>query len=33
LKPKVTGVAAADALDIALEITRRIGETSPLGTD
>jgi len=33
LKPKVTGLAAADALDIALEITRRIGETSPLGTD
>jgi hypothetical protein len=26
-------LAAADALDIALEITRRIGETSPLGTD
>jgi predicted dehydrogenase len=26
LRPKVTGLAAADALDIALEITRRIGE-------
>jgi predicted dehydrogenase len=29
LKPKVTGLAAADALDIALEITRRIGEADP----
>ena len=26
LKPKVTGLAAADALDIALEITKRIQE-------
>ncbi len=29
LKPKVTGLAAADALDLALEITRRIGEADP----
>jgi len=29
LKPKVTGLAAADALDIALEITKRIGEADP----
>jgi predicted dehydrogenase len=29
LKPKVTGLAAADALDIALEITQRIGEADP----
>ncbi len=29
LKPQVTGQAAADALDIALEITRRIGEADP----
>ncbi|MDX2081071.1 MAG: Gfo/Idh/MocA family oxidoreductase [Terrimicrobiaceae bacterium] len=29
LKPKVTGQAAADALDIALEITRRIDEADP----
>ena len=29
LKPKVTGLAAADALDIALEITRRIGDADP----
>jgi predicted dehydrogenase len=29
LKPKVTGLAAADALDIALEITKRIGEDDP----
>ena len=29
LKPRVTGQAAADALDIALEITRRIGEADP----
>jgi predicted dehydrogenase len=29
LKPKVTGLAAADALDLALEITQRIGEADP----
>ena len=29
LKPHVTGLAAADALDIALEITRRIEEADP----
>lgn len=29
LKPKVTGLAAADALDIALEITRRIEKDDP----
>ena len=29
LKPKVTGLAAADALDIALEITKRIEESDP----
>ncbi len=29
LKPRVTGQAAADALDIALEITRQIGEADP----
>ena len=29
LKPRVTGLAAADALDIALEITRRIEEADP----
>jgi predicted dehydrogenase len=29
LKPKVTGLAAADALDIALEISRRIHEADP----
>jgi predicted dehydrogenase len=29
LKPKVTGLAAADALDIALEITKHIGEADP----
>ncbi|MFZ4774965.1 MAG: Gfo/Idh/MocA family oxidoreductase [Terrimicrobiaceae bacterium] len=29
LKPRVTGTAAADALDIALEITRRIEEADP----
>ncbi len=29
LKPRVTGQAAADALDIALEITRRIAEADP----
>jgi predicted dehydrogenase len=29
LKPRVTGQAAADALDIALEITRRIEEADP----
>ncbi len=31
LKPKVTGQAAADALDLALEITRRIEEADPRG--
>lgn len=30
LKPQVTGLAAADALDIALEITKRIEKTDPL---
>jgi len=29
LKPRVTGLAAADALDLALEITRRIEESDP----
>lgn len=29
LKPRVTGLAAADALDLALEITRRIEEADP----
>jgi predicted dehydrogenase len=29
LRPKVTGLAAADALDLALEITRKIEEADP----
>jgi predicted dehydrogenase len=33
VKPKVSGEQAADALDIALEITRRIEEADPRGKD